>query len=95
MHKSTYFITSVRFIRLLEKRFWHEILYKLYVKAHASQLFTKRSYVCTPKALLAEAFKSCKTLKQENTSQETAKGVLIKEWRKFNRQNFRKRYIMN
>jgi hypothetical protein len=55
----------------------------------------KEAYVCTPKALLAEAFKSCKTLKQENTSQETAKGVLIKEWRKFNRQNFRKRYIMN
>jgi len=48
-----------------------------------------------PKASANKAFKSCKRLKQENTSQETAKGILIKEWRKFNRQNFRKRYIMN
>jgi len=52
MHKSIYFITSVRFIQLLEKRFWHGILYKLYVKAHASQLFTKRSYMSVCQKLL-------------------------------------------
>jgi hypothetical protein len=36
-------------------------------------------------ALLAEGFKSCKTLKQENTPQVTSEGILNKAWRKFNR----------
>ncbi|MCK4885679.1 hypothetical protein KAS24_06360 [Candidatus Bathyarchaeota archaeon] len=35
-----------------------------------------------PEALLAEDFKSCKTLKQENASQERSKGILTKAWRK-------------
>jgi len=45
MHKSTYFITGVRFTQLLEKGFWLGILYKLYAKAHAPQQFIKRSYM--------------------------------------------------
>ena len=38
----------------------------------------KELMFCMPEALLAEGFKSCKTVKQENTSQETSKWILIK-----------------
>jgi len=55
----------------------------------------KELMFCMPEALLAEGFKSCKTLKQENTPQVTSKGILTKALRKFKRKNFRKGYVMN
>jgi len=40
----------------------------------------KELMFCMPEALLAEGFKSCKTLKQENTPQVTSKWILTKAW---------------
>jgi hypothetical protein len=42
----------------------------------------KRKHICTLKALLAEGFKGCKTLKQENTPHVTPKkGILTRAGR--------------
>ena len=54
-----------------------------FAKLHSSELLTKKGvYIYRSDVVQAEDFKSCKTLKQENTPQETTKGILTKHGKK-------------